>query len=756
MSIMLQVEKEYKLIKYIKNMSNYKWTFQTIGGATRIKLCSGEDIRHLSELDEKMWTVLSCPVTDLQIDERSLRYIDLDNDDKIHVSEVVRTAGWITTVIKDADMLLQESDTLPLSAINTTTEEGQRLYNSAQEILRNLGKTSDSISVADTSDSVAIFAQTRFNGDGVITEASADTDEEKVVILAAIAATGGTTDRSGVQGVTTDQIEAFYTALAEHKAWHDGAVKAPYAERTEEALSAYKALDGKVKDFFLRSKLAAFNQDTVAALDVQVARIEAISADNLTEKIDEIASYPIARINAEAVIDLAAPVNPAWATQFETLKAIVWDSKKKTLTETDWQELGDSFAPYMAWQAAEAGVMVAPLGIDTVEAMLKQDLRSALLQLVEQDKAVEAEVNAIQEVDRLTHLYCDFYTLLKNFVTLQDFYTHDQQVKAIFQVGTLVIDQRACHLCFKVKDMAKQSAMAPESGMYLIFCECTTKSRADKLQIVAAMTQGDTGELMVGKNAIFYDRDGLDWDAVVTKIIDNPICISQAFWSPYKRMASWVENMINKRAAEKDTAIMSEATAKLSTTPTQAAGGAQPAAMPFDIAKFAGIFAALGMALGMIGTALVSLAKGFVALTWWQGILVVVAILLLISGPSMIMAWLKLRRRNIAPILNANGWAVNASSIVNIGFGATLTDTAHFPKLKMQDPFAKKGMATWKKWAVSLLVVALLAVGLWLGNLLQWTHLPSPLSCFQAEEAVVVDDCATTVVEPAATDTIAQ
>lgn len=730
-------------------MSNYKWTFQNIGGTTRIKLNSGEDIRHLAELDEKMWTVLSCPVTNLQIDERSLRYIDLDGDGKIHVSEVVRTAQWLTAVLNNADLLLQESDTMPLSAICTDTEDGQRIYASAQQILRNLGKETDSISVADTSDSIAIFAQTRFNGDGVITESSADTDEQKTLINAIVAATGGTPDRSGVQGVNADQIEAFYTALAEYKAWNDSAVQAPYGDQTDAAMAAYNALDTKVRDFFLRSKLAAYSNDT-AVLDVQSARIEAISADNLTDKMAEIASYPIARISPDALIDLNAPVNPAWETVFRQLKEIVWSKEKTTLSEDDWQTLGDSFAPYAAWKAAQAGTMVASLGIATVEQMLTGNRKAELLQLVEQDKALETEADTIQEVDRLLHLYRDFYTLLKNFVTLQDFYSPDREKKAVFQIGTLVIDRRACHLCFRAEDMGKLSTMAPASGMYLIFCDCTTKNRPDKLQIVAAMTQGDTGELMVGKNAIFYDRQGHDWDAVVTKIIDNPIGIAQAFWSPYRRMAKWVEDLINKRAAEKDSAIMSDATAKLSEKPVLSADKDAKPAQPFDIAKFAGIFAALGMALGMIGTALVSVAKGFVALTWWQAVLVIVGILLLISGPSMIMAWLKLRRRNIAPILNANGWAVNASSVLSIGFGATLTDTAHFPKLKMKDPFAKKGLATWKKWTIALAAAVVVFVGLWLGNLLSWAKLPSPLPYFHHE--VVTEVVAEIVTEEAVTE----
>ena len=731
--------------------SNYKWAFQNIGGTTRVRLQSGEDLKHLGELDQKMWTVLSCPTKGLEIDEKSLNYIDNNGDGKIRVAEVVKTADWLTSVISNPDLILEGASSLKLSDINQESDAGKSLYNSAKQILANLGKESDEITIADTSDSIAIFAKTRFNGDGIITEASADTDEQKALIAAAVKATGGVQDRSGAQGVNAEQIEAFYQALADYAAWQAAAVELPYGDKTDAAIDAYNALDSKVKDFFMRSKLAAFDEASTAALDVQVSRIEAISAEDLTGKTEEIASYPIARINGKAELDLTAPINPAWAGQFAALKAIAIDPKKKTLDETDWTAIGEKFAAYSAWKASKAGANVEELGLETIKDYLKKDQKAELLALVEQDKALEAEANGIDNVDCLLHLYRDFHTLLRNYITLDDFYNRDKNVKAIFQAGTLYIDQRACHLCLKVTDAGAQATMAPASGMYLIFCDCTRKDRADKLSIVAAVTVGDTGDLMVGKNAIFYDRNGLDWDAVITKIIDNPISIRQAFWSPYRRLAKWIEDMINKRAAEKDSKMMSETTAKLQETP-KTADGKPTQAQPFDIGKFAGIFAALGMALGMIASALVSILKGFVSLTWWQGILVILAIMLLISGPSMIMAWLKLRKRNLAPILNANGWAINAAAIVNIPFGITLTDQVKFPIVKMKDPYAKKGMPTWKKWCISIVALLVVICGLWLSNLLKWANCPSPLSCFNKVETteVVVEPQAEQVAEPTA------
>ena len=738
----------------IGNNKNYKWDFQNVGGTTRVQISKGEDIAHLAELDPKMWTVLSCPIKGLEIDEKSLAYMDCDGDGKLRINDVVTTSKWITAVLNNADLLLEGKDSIDLNDINQEDACGKKLHAAAKQILANLGKEGTVVSLADTADIAAIFAKTRFNGDGVITEASSDDADVKAAIAAAVAATGGVADRSGAQGVNADQVEAFYKALADYVAWQEAAVAAPYGDKTDAAIAAYHALDAKVKDYFMRSSLASFSPESLASLDVQTSRIEAISADNLTGKTAEIATYPIVRITGKAEIDLTAPVNPAWAAQFATVVAAACEGKK-VLTEADWNAIGAEFAAYEAWKAAKAGACVEALGLDAVKNFIAQDKKADLLELVAEDAALAEEAGNIEMVDKFLHIFRDFYRLLRNFVTLNDFYTKDRSVKAVFQAGTLLVDQRECRFCMNVVDMGKHSAAAASSGMFLIYCDCTTKTKPGKITIVAAMTVGEIGDLVVGKNAIYYDENGLEWDAVITKIVDNPISIAQAFWSPYRRMATAVENLINKSAAEKDAKMMKNATDKINAAPTAvpAAGadGKPAAAPPFDIAKFAGIFAAIGMAVGMIGSALVALAKGVAALQWWQVILAFVGIMLLISGPAMILAWLKLRRRNIAPLLNANGWAVNASSKISIPFGETLTDMAKYPTLKLKDPYAKAGLAPWKKWAISLSVLVVVLGALWAFNMFAWAGLKSPLPRYNQIE-VVEEVAAEEVAEVAPAD----
>lgn len=691
--------------------NTYNWKFKSIGGTSRVDISCGDDIKHLGELDQKLWTVLSCPTTGLEFDQKTLEIIDKDKDGKIRVGEIVAAAEYLTSAVKDADLLLKGEDSIALSQFNEENETGKKLQDSAKQILANLGLEKDSISLADSGDSVAIFANSQFNGDGVITPASTSDDALKAVIEAAVAATGGSTDRSGVQGVNADQIEAFYTACADYSAWcaaksAEGVL--PYGDNTEAALAAVEAVKEKVADYFMRCKLSAFDEETTAALDVQVAKVSEISANNLAACTEEIASYPLARINGSSELPLDA-INPAWKAAVAAVKTLVLDvdyPEAKAITEDQWNAVVAKFAAYSAWKGAKAGACVEALGLEKIEEILKADAKAALLALVDQDKALESEANSIDEVDRFIRLYKNFYALLRNYVTMDDFY--DKESLAIFQAGKLYLDQRCLDLCIKVADMGKHGDMAGLSGMFIIYCNCVSKSTGKSMTIAAVLTEGRVDNLRVGTNAIFYDRNGLDYDATVTKIVDNPVSVRQAFLAPYKKFGRTISERINKSVAEKEAKSMSSITDKANAVqvPTTKAEGEAAAAAaapkaPFDIAKFAGIFAAFGMALGMIGTALMSIISPV------KNIFILLAVVIVaISGPSVVMAWMKLRRRNLAPVLNANGWAVNAQILVNVAFGSYFTQLAKFPALESVDP----KLAAKKRWRRFRNIVILLAI----------------------------------------------
>ena len=463
-----------------------------------------------------------------------------------------------------------------------------------------------------------------------------------------------------------------------------------------------------IKDETIKQVATTLAHDGVVTLaDVKAAiagvQIEAKTAPEAPYAADVTAAYKACQ--------------EAYGQYFQTAKlqslglsVIPADAVVPGLTEEQFVEMRKKIAEYEAAKAA-------------VEAANASALAAAQAQY--------------KPLEKLLLLNRDFCTLLRNFVSFQDFYAKRVVMRigteakgenpwAVFQAGTLVIDQRACNLCLRVNDMAKHNAQAPDSGMFLIYCNCKLHATGETMQIVAAMTVGDIRNLKVGKNALFYDRQGRDWEAEVVKIIDNPISIGQAFWNPYRKLGEWVSGLITKSAAEKEKKSFADMTAKLQTPPA-AGQAAQPA--PFDIAKFAGIFAAIGMAIGALGTFLTGLLDEVGKLAdngWWAIPALVVCILLAISGPSMVLAWMKLRRRNLAPLLNANGWAVNADAIVNVLFGNTLTEQAQYPLVKLQDPHAKiKKLTKGGKWTIAIASI-LLGIGIavlamwWLGFRVVW------------------------------------
>jgi hypothetical protein len=710
----------------MSHVHQHIWNFSTVGGVKRVNLDSGADLIHLDQLDQKLWTALSCPVNGLEIDPKTLALIDTDGDGHIRVPEMLAAAKWITAVLKNPDDLLKQEHVFPLSAINSSTEEGRTLLSSAKIILRNLGKEDvNALTVEETSNTERIFAVARFNGDGVITEDTVANDEQKQLLTEIMACVGDVLDLGGKHGISAELLQQFVEACKKYVAWFAKAQNSktllPFGNHSAEAYARYTAIKAKVDDYFIRCRLAAFDPQSTSALNLSVARVEAISEKDLSVSLDEIATYPLAKIDAGKPLPLINGVNPAWEKAIDSFNTLIAHQQfpgKTTLTETEWQSLETAFADFAKWQTEKEDNLVEPLGIDRVKNILEGQCIDELNILIQQDQALEHETNSIMKVDQLVRYHRDLYTLLKNFVTFFDFYSPGY--KAIFQAGTLYIDQRSCDLCIKVTDMDKHGTMATLSGMFLMYCECISKASNEKMIVLAALTNGDIDNLVVGRNAIFYDRKGQDWDATIIKIIDNPISIRQAFWSPYRKVSRFIETQVNKFAASQDDKVtanttkgIEDAQGKMINAPLDAPKAPAP---PFDIGKFVGIFAAISLALGAIGTAIASVIAGFMGLTWWKMPLALSGIILLISGPAMIMAYLKLRKRNLAPILDANGWAINANVIVNIQFGNLLTHIATLPhgaKINLNDPFTKNKRPFWPFAMAGIFLIALVFYLLW-------------------------------------------
>jgi hypothetical protein len=695
--------------------AGHGWRFFRAGGFDQVKLERGADFANLDQLDQKLWVALACPTTGLEFNSKTLRLIDTDKDGRIRAPELIAAVKWTVSLLKNPDSLVKGDAALPLTAINDTTPEGKQLLASAKQTLANLGKANATeISVADTADTAKIFGQTTFNGDGIIPAEAAGDDATKAVINDIIACLGAETDRSGKPGVNQAKVDQFFADATAYSDWHKkaGSEKSilPLGEATAAASAAVKAVKAKVDDYFARCRLAAFDSRAINALNRQETEYLAVAAKDLTITAAEVAGFPLARVEAGKLLPLTQGVNPAWVDAMATLKTAAVNpllGDQTAITEADWAELCGKLAAYDAWAAGKAGASVEKLGIKRVREILAGNTKDTLAALIAKDKALEPEANAIANVEKLVRYYRDLALLCTNFVNFKNFY--DRGEPAIFQAGTLYLDQRSCELTLPVEDAAKHGTMAALAGAYLAYCDCVRKATGEKRQIVAAFTNGDSDNLMVGRNGIFYDRQGRDWDATITKIVDNPISLRQAFWAPYKKVIRMIEEQVAKRAAAAD----ATSTAQLQTAATQTAAGTPP--KPAEPKKIdTGTLAAIGLVLTTLLAALGAIFGAFAKLPIWQIPLAIVGIILAISLPSMVLAWLKLRRRNLGPILDANGWAINAKAKINVPFGAALTGVAKLPpgaQRDLIDPYAESHKG--RNRLIVLLVLIVILFGLW-------------------------------------------
>jgi len=684
---------------------SHKWKFFRAGGFDQVKLETGADLANLDQLDQKLWVALACPTTGLEFDTRTLQLIDTDNDGRVRASEVIAAAKWAASLLKNPDDLVHPGTALPLAAINDATLEGKQILASARQTLIHLGKeNAPAIALEDTTDTVKIFAATYFNGDGVIPVDAGGDDATKAVITEIIATFGAETDRSGKPGINQAKTDLFFAELQAYSDWWRVAevdpLILPLGEATPAAVTAFRIVKPKVDDYFARCRLAAFDPRALTAVNRQEADYLALCQTDLSAGAAEMAGFPLSQIAAGKPLSLVEAINPAWAGAIATFQSVVVKpllGDVTTLTEADWLALGARFAAYEAWFAAKAGAQAEVLGLARVRAILASPAQATISALILKDQSLETESITIAAVEKLVRYYLHLHKLCVNFVSLKNFYTRTEP--AIFQAGTLYLDQRSCDLCLTVDDAAKHSVMAGLAGAYLAYCDCVRKSTGEKLSIVAVFSQGDDDNLMIGRNGIFYDRKGRDFDATITKIITNPISLRQAFWSPYKKLVRFIEEQVAKRASDADAQVNTSLTTVATVPPTVV-----PAKLKFDPS----VIALLSVALGSLSAALAGVLVFMGNFAAWQIPLVFAGIMLAISAPSLILAYIKLRKRNLGPILDANGWALNAKAKINVPLGTSLTSIAKLPPGATVDVAGDKfaqHSARWPKLVVTVFFI---------------------------------------------------
>jgi hypothetical protein len=698
------------------SVQSHTWNYFRAGGVVQVELKTTEDLLQLSQLDQKLWMALSMPTRGVHGDTRTLDRLDSDKDGHIRPPELIEAIQWLEKTLVNPGLILSEGDSLALEDIKDPI-----LKAGAERALTQLGKQgAGSIQIDELDQAIEQLSSAVFNGDGVIVPDAGQDPEVKALMEHMIQHFGSVPDRTGQPGVDQNIIAKFFEELEARANWFAELEQQPQlvplgSTGTALAFQATEAVSGKIEDYFTRCHWVAFDARAEQAANRSETDMAAIAGQQLSPNSEELAALPLAHVSSAIVLPLDDRLNPAWQKPMqyfiETAVQTTLGYRPEVLTEEQWRQIQKSLQGYAAWRGREPQSKVSLLDMQKIKEIRSGRTREALEELVSFDLVLAPEFESLSEVQRLLLYRRDLGRILRNFVNFSDFY---RRKKAMFQTGTLFIDGRATELCIEVSDAQRHTAMAGLSGAYLAYCDIKRTGQPTRA-VVALLTDGDSDNISVGRNGVFYDREGRDWDATISKVVANPISLREAFWSPYKKVARFIEEQIAKRAAAADT----ENVTQLSAT-TQQMASLDKAKTPeilqgkkVDV----GTVAALGVALGSISTFFGLLFGRFLDL----GVLMpfgIVALILLISGPSMILAWLKLKNRNLGPILDANGWAINTVARINVPFAASMTTVRQVPlqaSLLNGDPYAEK-MRPWRLY-VTLIVLLLLAWAWALGRL---------------------------------------
>ncbi|MGJ3242244.1 MAG: hypothetical protein ACFE0O_04705 [Opitutales bacterium] len=683
--------------------------FVRIGGSAMPVIRSAGDLRSLLELDAPLWSALSCPTADLEFPEETLRFLDTDNDGRIRLPEVRDAIAWTFDLLGDPDLLTDPRPELPLEALNPESGEGARLGEAARRILRNLGKRqAATLSLDDVRRREALYADGQTNGDGVITPDAARDPETATVLQAVITTTGGSEDHGGARGALLGQVDQFYQGLDAYIRWwetgHGGAEHEDgsgatvddtgsnpdvftVGETTPEAYAAFAAVRDVVRHFFRLERVRAYDPEAAGALKADGAALVAAARKGEAALDELLKDQPLisGSLNPEQPgLPLDRRINPYWSPKFRALRSAVLEpvlgEVPSVLTREAWLEIEGRLAPYAAWVENNPGALVAPLGIDRVRELRALDVRKKIDRLFAADERVATAYAALASLEKLICYRRDLVAFVNNFAAFPAFY--DSSDQATFQNGTLFMDGRAFRLCSFVAEPARHQAIAKDAGIFLMYCQIRRHDLPAPRMIVAAATAGGMGLLRVGKNGLFLDRDGRAHDATVTQVVDHPISLIQAILAPFRRMGKALATQVDRIAASREQAVQSNLSTSVSAIDRSTSGSVQPPGSAPSTAVaggLGGVLAGGGLALAAIGSSLAFMVNQLHQLGLMSILYGVLVLLLFLLAPSMILAVLRLRARDIGVILEAGGWAINGQMRLNFALSRRLTRRGVFP-----------------------------------------------------------------------------
>ena len=696
--------------------STENMSFRRFGRSYHLKINTSADLQRVVELDEAHWVATSAPISTINCDSTFLNLLDTDNNGRIRCYEVKDGICWLLRVLRDHCGIDQGRKTLTLQAINCEAREGQQIYNATFKMLGKLGRSETEQITLDEVRQIRMQVESMpVSEAGVVLPEAGQDPEIRQFISDVIGTIGGIPHPSAVEGIDQAKLEEFLSQASVFCQWHQqGQIPAeatktdimPLGADTRVAYQILAFVADKIDQYFAQCKLLILEDRFAERMGLTEDEIQNLDLDEPAVIADVLKQSRLAKPHGSGVLRFDDQINPYYVKTLEQFRlkvmAPVLGESGNVMTPEQWQQVKSFFGAHEAWVRAKAGAVLESLGVEKLQAYLEERFNKAVGALIAKSSETAIILDNIRLVEKLLLYQTHMIDLANNFVSFPHLY--DPNRRAMFEMGSLVMDGRRFNLAVKAFNRVEHRKIAKTSNMYVLYLEVTAKDGSEKCEVVVPVASGGRGNLCLGKRGVFYDIKGKEADARVVNIIENPISLREALVSPFQRLGRLLTGKIESITGEAEKKFDTQAATAMSQAST-AAPSSTPAAKSGSTASTGGMLLGAGVAVAALGSALAYISNKLAEKPLAILVGVVIAILAVLL-PISVVAYLKLRNRELSAILEGSGWAINARMRLTRKQGRFFTERPRYPK-------GSKGVncLPWRLLLVIFLVLGILVGG---------------------------------------------
>jgi len=677
---------------------------------------TANDLAAAVALDEAHWVATAVSIDGLHADPTLLAWVDADRNGRITCWEMRQATAWLAGALKDRSGVTERSTSLALDAVDTAFPDGQAIHAAAEKMLRLAPAGEDAPATITLEHVRQVKAEVEAGGvseAGVVLPAAAAAPEIAQFLTDVTAAVGGAEHPSGDVGVDADRLAAFADESAAQLAWlargrapTDGQTNDvfPLGPKTEAAYEVFAALRGKLEQYFAQCHAVALDESLIGRMGWTAGELDGLDLDDPAAIERLLAEAPIARAQPTMTLAFDAAVNPvdepALAAFRQHVVEPIVGGGGTALSSRQWQQIKQTFAAHEAWRQAKPTSNIAAVDAERLASYQDERFAAAATALIAESRDTAVRLDSIRLVEKLLLYQSGLIDLANNLIAFPDLY--DPKRRAMFEMGTLVMDGRRFSFAVKVADRNEHLTMTGPSNMYLMYVQVTPSDGQPPYEVAVPVTSGNKGNLCLGKRGLFIDRDGRQHGARVTHVVENPISLSEAMVAPFVRVGRMLTGKIEAITAKAEQQFDQQAQ-----TTVSRATEAPPAADKPSLAT-AGVLAGAGVALAAVGTALAYITQTITRLHWYEIWIGIGGAVLAVLIPTVLVAVFKLRKRDLSAVLEGSTWAVNARMRLTHRLGRVFT---HRPRRPLGSRLLGRHTLRWI--VAAIVIAAILTVVAW-------------------------------------------